>query len=185
MDCCVKSPRSCFRRSMRPRFAETRNRLACRCIEAIKKIHDPGKDAAMPAVDPVGHSPRGLVGANAGVELPLQCSRSCIQSNDFLRRRVRVERPPDDQRIVLDAARLAGVERPCDLQLLHVGSIDLRKPGVVIAIKAAVVDSPALRSLSGTNSAQHGRRYDRGKDANHSLHAAPSLLCGLFILRCT
>ena len=52
------------------RFAESGNRLACLRIQAIEKIHDPCKDATPLAVNPVGHSSRRLVGANAGVELP-------------------------------------------------------------------------------------------------------------------
>ena len=138
-----------------PRLTEGCYRLARLRIQAIEKVHHPGKNASLLAIGPVRHPPRRLRPAHPGVKLPLQRPCRRVQRNNLLRRRIGIERPPHNQRIVLNPARLAGIERPRHLQQANVASIDLRQLGVVIAVSPAIVDRPVHSVL---RHARH-RRY--------------------------
>ncbi|WP_433983770.1 hypothetical protein RBB78_23870 [Tunturiibacter empetritectus] len=56
------------------------------------------------------------------------------------------ENATDDERIGLEAARLFGVEGPCDFELVDVGAVDLMESGVVIVCALTAVDWPVRAS---------------------------------------
>ena len=139
-------------------FAEAGDQIAGVGVEAVEKVHHAGVDAAALAIIPVRDAASRLAGDDAGVEFPLQLTGSGIESDDLGLRRVGVERAADDERVGLDRALLAGVVGPCLLKQVHIVAIDLREPGVVIAVQAAVVDGPVRASLRETKWCERERQ---------------------------
>src|SRR5580700_4271515 len=78
-------------------LAKIRNRLACRRIQRIEKIHHSSKQSASLAVCPVRNSSNGLRACDARVELTKQLSSHGVESDDLLRWRVGVEHSAHDK----------------------------------------------------------------------------------------
>src|ERR1700679_1397224 len=126
-----------------PLFAERLYRLSGFGIKAVEKVHDAGKEAPPRAILPPGQSAHRLSAANEGIELPFQLAGGRIESHDLLGGREGIEGAAHDERVVLDAALLTGVEGPGHFQLPNVAAVDLGELRVVVPVRAAVVDGPA------------------------------------------
>ena len=110
-------------------LAKLKKRLSGLRVERIEVVHHSREDSLFFSVRPVSYSSRPMFCLNAGIELPKELSSGSIQSDYFLRWRVREKNPLDDQRVCLDDAFFPGVVGPLDLEFRHIGPVDLGQGG--------------------------------------------------------
>ena len=115
------------------------NRLAGGGIQGVDEIHYPNENALVFASGPVSETAIRLRSAYSGVEFPQELARRGIQGENFLRWGDSVEYALDDDGAGLKTAFFLGIKTPGHDETLHVGPIDLRKPGVVIVLGRAAV----------------------------------------------
>ena len=108
-------------------IAEGRNWLASGGIELVDEIHNADDDAPVFLIRaaPKSKAAVGLCTRNAGVEVPFQRAGGGIYGKDFLRRRDPEKNAVNFDWACLQSAAFCSVERPRNLQLLHVGLVDL------------------------------------------------------------
>src|ERR1700733_8065044 len=96
-------------------------------VEAVKKVHHAGEEAKLVTFGPGSESARRLRATSAGIEFPFERARGGIERDDFLGRRVGVERAAHNQRVGLNLSFFAGIKGPRDPQAVHICATDLRE----------------------------------------------------------
>src|ERR1019366_4241395 len=142
-------------------LAKLRNRLARAGIQTVHEIHDPRKDAFIVPVSPISNAAGWLRPADPRIELPLQLSRCCVESDNFLCRRIGVQSPAHNQWIILEPTLFAGIEAPGDLELSYICPVNLFQAGVVVCFGSPVIGGPADRALRSADYTEEGRKKDQ------------------------
>ena len=121
----------------------------------------PREDPRFVAARPVGDAAVRPAPLDARIELPAQGAGRGVERDDLVLRRRREQDAVDDDRVRLEAAGLARIVRPRDLEGPHVRPVDLREGRVANLLGSAAVRGPS--HLGALGARRRATNHERGR----------------------